>query len=281
MIKNLIKIFSSLKNPYFSFLSLFVDYSPVVNKIEWENAYFHELKTLEISKQLKINKLKPQIVSIHNQNLNQSITEKCKKHELHPNIVKINNFIEIFIEKIQWFYRTINVQTIVRNYNVKIQKNSVKLNFANLLFESFPTKLSDRDLIISRKLRITSEIIALEPYTHKSHFERFINWPVLKTPVAKSEFSKNQTDFFREKLASQGKTNKFNINILNIYDKFALGLFASIKQDENTSNIICYFDKNNKKISEDELYYLVIGVKKDSNQLLKSLVSPQEIETVN
>lgn len=247
-------------------LSLFFDQPIAINKIEKEEAYFHKLKNLEIEQSVMVNTLKPQAVVVHDESLHPALKEKCKKYPLNLNIVKIFNLTKIFLESIKWCCKTMNLQTVVRNYNVKIQKNALSL------------KLSPNDLVISRKLRITEEIIGLEPYTRKLSAKKLINYPVTKTPASKAEFSKNEIEFFREKLALQANTTKFNVNVLNIYEKFILGIFSSIKQDEKTSNIFCYFDPQNKQISENDLYYFVIGIRKDNNQLVKTLVKPQELK---
>ncbi|MFA6989787.1 MAG: hypothetical protein WC197_06940 [Candidatus Gastranaerophilaceae bacterium] len=267
-------------NYFLSPLGVFFEQSIVINKIEQEKAFFHKLKKLEIEKEIKINKLRPQAVFVHNKNLNQSAKEKCRKYPLNLNIVKIFNLSRIFIEKIKWFYKSLKFQSIVRNHNVQIQKNSLVLNSENTNLFTFSKKLSPNDLMISRKLRITEEIVGIEPYIRKASLEKLISCPVTKTPVIKSEFSKNEIDFFREKLALQVKTVKFNINILNIYEKFVMGMFSSIKQDENSSKIFCYFDKKNNKISENDIYYLVIGVRKDNNQLVKTLIKPQDLKEI-
>lgn len=93
-----------------------------------------------------------------------------------------------------------------------------------------------------------------------------------KYPLPKSAFSTEQSNYIKEKLANQAKTRKTNIEIVSVFDKFNMQLYSKINQSRDGKSLECYLSDKKISIKKEKLYYLVIGLKKDTKTPLKTLM---------
>lgn len=189
----------------------------------------------------------------------------------HPKI----NLSPSILDFLVWKNILLNFDSILRKYPVHfltktnfLDKNLLVINKTN------ETNKIDESLIeLNRKLRVTEEIVEIYPFIHTEKSQKLAFIPIIKKPLFKSYFSEEEINLFKELLAKQGKTNKINVEITSIYDKFSLDIFSSIKQDVSTKNLICHLNQNLKSNTQNnKMYYLVIGTKKSDNSTIKTVV---------
>lgn len=182
---------------------------------------------------------------------------------------------EPIYHQIKWNSTKVNFIISSRKYSLDLA-SQVKLK--QILDLKITKKLKTsaipkKEIDINLKLTVTEEMIALAPYIRAFSKKKMFSFPVIKRPVYKSYFSKEETDFFREKLAKVGKTKRTNIELINIYDKFNRELYSSIKQDAETGNIVCYLSDKNPQTTDDKFQYLIIGKKRDDNTMVNTLTA--------
>jgi|GEM_PF-2924533 len=202
-------------------------------------------------------------------NVNVKNLENCISIET-PNILYMNPITN----KIKWIKHNLGFLRTVRNYSLSLQSHFHELN-AGITALKIPkvSSFSYDDIKLSEKVRVTEEIITMLPYVKMPEKNLLFKVPVIKKPLFKSYFSEEEMNKFRESLAVQNKTKKTNVRILNIYDKFSVELFSSIKQEGNTQNLICYLNSKLTALDKNKLYYLLIGQRKDNQITIKSLAS--------
>jgi len=178
---------------------------------------------------------------------------------------------------IKWIHTDLQPVKVVRNYPLSFEPNFQDLNIDGLLLTAPKTLYFAYDEIrLAEKVRVTEEIITMSPYVKKSERSTLIKVPLIKKPMYKSYFSSEEMDYFRETLASHNKTKKLNVQISNIYDKFNIELFSSIKLEPNSNNLICYLNNKLVSIDKEKIYYLIIGERRDNKVTIKSLARLDE-----
>lgn len=275
-IYKLLKAEISLKKLYFFLTNKFTELKPNINTYNFDNLnnLNKNIKNLEIDiKNINVKKFNRLYVLIkqkdikYNVNLNNSID--LSKF----NFPSIKEILLIYYNMVRWRYSDFFGYIIqLRDYILLL---TTKINL--ILSQEFSIKTEiklnklDKDEIeLDRKIRTTEEIIEICPYIHSTQKKILYKIPVIKTPLYKSYFSEEYITEFKETLAKQGKTRKSNIEIINIYDKFNLSNYSSIKQDSKGKNLICYLNEQ-YKINDNDLYYLVIGSRRDNKEIITAL----------
>ncbi|MFH0702016.1 MAG: hypothetical protein V2B14_00555 [bacterium] len=227
-----------------------------------------------LSKNINIKKLNSLYVLIRRKNIEYTV-----KFNENPEYFKIKlpNIIlsEPIHTSIKWKHSNFNILTLYRNYPLKL---SAKINKSPdrdivLACKTIFNNIENNIIKIDQKTRITEEIVKIFPYIRKINKKILYKIPVIKKSVYKSYFSRNEMDNFREILAKNSKTIKANIEILNIYDKFNVEAYSSIKQDHNTKNLACYLNDKLVKFEQDKMYYLIIGARRDNKAVVKALAN--------
>jgi len=171
----------------------------------------------------------------------------------------------------KWTIKPIQLRTTNRNYHTSINTQINKTE--NIKLSDSKISLVNPDKIrLSRSLRITEEITQIMPYTKKLAKNKLFKVPVRKQPVSKSFFTSEEMDYFCQKLAEQGKTEKNNIQIIAIYDKFCVEAYSNIRQENKGNDLAYYLNDRTGNFNKENLYFLVIAKKKDTKAPLKALI---------
>lgn len=209
---------------------------------------------------------------------------KEKKFDYKVNVKDLENSIKIELpdirymtpitNKIKWINPNLDSCRAVRNYPLSLEPNFHKLDADKIILKiPHVSSLDYSNIRLAEKVRVIEEIITMFPYIKKPEKSLLFKVPVIKSPLFKSYFSQEDMDKFRETLAVQNKVKKTNVRILNIYDKFSIELFSSIKQEGNTKNLICYLNSKLTTFDKNKFYYLIIGQRKDNQVTIKSLAN--------
>lgn len=178
---------------------------------------------------------------------------------------------------IKWKFLNLNFSVLFRDYPLKMISN-LKEIVKERIFLKLPPKVKyfeQKQINITKKIKVTEEIIQILPYTKEAKKQKLFKVPIERTPLYKSYFSETDMRKFREDLAVQNNTRWSNIEILEIYDKFNVKLFSDIKQSASSRNLFCYPKVENLNIKiDDEFYYLIIGKRRDTEQLVNALSRP-------
>jgi len=207
--------------------------------------------------------------------------------EINPTYVLIRNLkfhpemklkeLPKFENIIKWKFLNLNFITVFRDYNLKFFSNlKCFLKEQLLLKKTDKVKyFEEKQINIAKKIKVTEEIIQILPYSRKVQKQKLFRIPIARSPLYKSYFSESEMKRFREELAQQNKTRWSNIEIFEIYDKFNVKLFSDIRQTSESKNLLCYpsFSNADMKI-ENDFYYLVIGKRRDTGELVKALSRP-------
>jgi len=222
-----------------------------------------ELYDLEF-KEPKIQKLYPTYVLIRNL-------------KIHPEIIKIKELPLFENLTTKWKSLNLNFTVIFRNYPLKFFSKLYKLAQEKLLTK-ISTKVNsfdEKQINIAKSIKVTEEIIQILPYTKEIKKQKLFRLPIARRPLYKSYFPDNEIKRFREELALQNKTRWSNVEILEIYDKFNVKIFSDIRQSSGSKNLLCYPNYSNAGMKIDnDFYYLIIGKRRDTNELVKALSKP-------
>lgn len=251
-----------LKNTYLKFLSKINRFKFSVNSVNL-NDFDLKINSYELEfKEPVFFNMNPSYVLIKNMQINPEITIKT---------------LQKFENMIKWLSVNMNFTMIFRNYPLKIV-STVK----HITKEALVLKLVDKiksfepkQINIAKKIKITDEIVQIRPYTRLIKKQKLFKLPIARSPLYKSYFSSEQLKKFREEIAAQNNTRWSNIEVLEIYDKFNGKLFSDIKQTSGSRNLLCYPNISNAdmKINND-FYYLIIGKRRDTGELVKALSNP-------
>ncbi len=214
-------------------------------------------------------------------------------HKLNPNYVLIRNLsfqIEVSINKILDFKSLLKFKVINCNYSVVFRDYPLGF-FAKLmdldkpkLVLKLPPKvksINSPDINLFHKIRINEEIVKIRPYIRQTGRKRLLKVSIIKTPLNKNYFSKEQMRVLREKTAQQNKTGWSNVKIFEIYDKFYPNFYSNIKQISGSKNLECKFSSFGYDVNPAKTYYLAIGQKQDTGQSIRAIVDPADIKKVN
>lgn len=237
------------------------------------NKFPYKIRLLDAGKQnIKLKELKPTYVLVRQKVIECNVNLKSLIDRVKIELPKVIEVPPIYT-MIKWNHNNLSVITHCRHYVLGL---SAKINLILNQDYSLKTELHvnkiDEDLIeLDRRIRITEEIIELSPYTHKAKKSALYKIPIVKTPLYKLYFTEGQLDYFKEVLSKQSKTRKNNIEIVSIYDKLNIDYYASIKQDQDRKNLICYLNSKPGMMDNKTMYHLVIGRTKDTQQIIKAL----------
>ena len=189
--------------------------------------------------------------------------------------------LQKFENFVKWKSSNLNFIVILRNYTLKFFLNLKNLS-RKIILINIPNKVrafDEKQINIAKSIKVTEEIIQILPYTRVLNKQKLFRFPISRRPLYKSYFPDSEMKRFREELAIQNKTRWTNVEILEIYDKFNVKLFSEIKQTSGSKNLLCYpsFSNADMKIDND-FYYLVIGKRRDTSELVKALSRPVTIQ---
>ena len=189
--------------------------------------------------------------------------------------------LQKFENFVKWTSSNLNFIVILRNYTLKFFLNLKNLS-RKIILINIPNKVrafDEKQINIAKSIKVTEEIIQILPYTRVLNKQKLFRFPISRRPLYKSYFPDSEMKRFREELAIQNKTRWTNVEILEIYDKFNVKLFSEIKQTSGSKNLLCYpsFSNADMKIDND-FYYLVIGKRRDTSELVKALSRPVTIQ---
>jgi len=176
--------------------------------------------------------------------------------------VKIN-IMQSFKSLLKWKELNLHCLTVLRDYTLGFEVSTGEINYS--------------DIHLNDTVKIYEEIILVLPYIKKVNRRDLFRVPIMKKPVYKSYFTREQMRLIREKTAEQNKTGWTNIEIFEIYNKFHYNFFLSIKQVSGSKELECMPDKSLLDRSPDKSYYLVIGRKRDSGTPVRAIINPADI----
>lgn len=104
------------------------------------------------------------------------------------------------------------------------------------------------------------------------------NLPIEKKPVSMLLYTKNDLDFFKQKLAEKMNTNKRLIKLSFIYDKLNYKNLQNVKFDAQTQRVFCNFKPKNQLVDSPENAFLIIGSRVDNNASGSMMVTNSEFE---
>jgi hypothetical protein len=212
--------------------------------------------------------------------------------EINPTYVLIRNLkfqpakikfkdLPKFENFVKWKSSNLNFTLVFRDYPLKFLSNLKKVAREKLLLK-IPDKIKafdEKQINITKKIKVTEELLQILPYSRKLNRQKLFRLPIARSPLYKSYFPESEMKKFREELALQNKTRWSNVEILEIYDKFHVKLFSDIRQTSGSRNLLCYpnFSNADMKIDSD-FYYLIIGKRRDTGELVKALSRPVIIQ---
>lgn len=174
---------------------------------------------------------------------------------------------------IKWKTSNFSIYTIYRNYPLKLAANLKSFTGRDVALNTAPrvNKVDNDKIELERRLRVTEEIITIRPYIRPVSRKKLYDIPVTKKPLYKSYFHEDEMIELREALAKQNKTRRSNVEISQIYDKFNIDIFSSVKHDSNTKNLTCYLNNKPVRFNEEKTYLLIIGNRRDNKIPIKAL----------
>lgn len=192
------------------------------------------------------------------------------------NLNRINKFEHI----LKWRHMREEFSVVLRNYPLglcastkNLEKEKIRLNISKKV-KNFEQKI----LNISKNIKITEEITQIQPYTREFNRQKLFKLPISRSPIFKSYLPESEMKKLREELAKQNKTRWSNVEILEIYDKLNIKLFSDIRQTSASRNLLLYPNATNvtnvtnaAANGEENLYYLIIGKKRDTGEVIKAL----------
>ncbi|HSA06599.1 MAG TPA: hypothetical protein P5556_05430 [Candidatus Gastranaerophilales bacterium] len=263
------KIFLSLLlNIYYKTASLFAGFKIKSKNIEF--AKFNVNFTLDNFLETplpQLRKLNPVYVLIRNLSFHTQIS--------------VNKMSE-FKTLLKWHVLNLINSIVVRTYPLGFSARLKTFDKPKLALKLPPKVLfiDKKDFHTIKNFRIHEEIVKVLPYVRKADKKIPVKIPVIKRPLYKYTFSREQMKLFREKVAQQNKTSWLNIEIFEIYDKFYTNFYSNIKQTPGSNDLECYLSLSAEKMNPKKNYYLVIGQRRDTGQSIKAIVDPSDIKIV-
>ncbi|MEI8389784.1 MAG: hypothetical protein WCG23_07840 [bacterium] len=254
------KIFYS--RAYFNILSKFNGFNPQIKSKDFKDFYTKiRFNALEI-KEPELREINPTYALIRNLKIHPEIRLK--------ELPKFENFVK-------WKNLNLNLITILRDYPLKFISNLKQFSRENILIK-ISNKINafdEKQINITKKIKITEELIQIAPYSKTLQKQKLFKLPIARSPLYKSYFPESEMKKFREELATQNQTRWSNVEIWEIYDKFNMKLFSDIRQTSGSKNLLCYPNFSNADIKiEDDFYYLIVGKKRDTGEIIKALSRP-------
>jgi|GEM_PF-3063035 len=250
---------------YHRFLGLFLRFRTKINRLDYDCFPIKIRKDILEIPFPGIYKLNPTYVFI-------------RQLAFHPvvNIRKMQDFKSL----LKWKFLDINYPVAIRNYPLGFIAGMGNIDRPKLALKVPPNILSINrsDLYLKKGLRINEEIVTVMPYVKKTERKKLVKVPIIKEPLHKYHFSREQMKIFREKIAQQNNTSWINIQIFEIFDKFYSNLYLNVRQSQGTKNLECTLSylSANKNVKKN--YYLVIGQRRDNGQSIKAIVDSADIK---
>jgi len=262
----------SFKNIYYFLVRILTGLKVSINNDRFQSFRVKIRTSEEFSpKRPIIKELNPIHVLVKEKHINCQINIKDLGIDFIINFPIVHNISPID-NTVKWIHPDLKPLGVVRDYPLTLEVNSQDLNIEDLLLSSPEIQNFAYDEIrLAEKIRVTEEIITMSPYTKAPPRSTLFKVPVIKKPLYKSYFTEEEMNIFRETLATQNKTKKMNVQISNIYDKFNIELFSSIKLESNSKNLICYLNNKFLSLKKEKVYYLIIGERRDNKVTIKSL----------
>jgi len=198
--------------------------------------------------------------------------------------LKINiNKMKHFKSLLKWHDLKLERSVVFRNYSLGFFATLRKFDKPSLALNLPPTILSiDRKNInILKGLRINEEIIKILPYVKKKDRKKLLQVPVVKSPLHKYIFLREEIKLLREIIARQNKTSWVNIKIFEIYDKFHVNSYSNIKQTPGSKDLECALSPRAQHKKSEKNYYLVVGQRIDTGVPIKAIVDSADIKKGN
>lgn len=164
---------------------------------------------------------------------------------------------------------------VVREYFLRLFAETKGYGNNELSFNVEAKFIPDDAISVERYLKTTEEIIEILPYDKQLNVNKLFRLPISKRPVAKSYFTEEKMDSFREALAGQNKTTKYNVKISAVYDRFYPELYSNLRIAGDGTTLLCYQKKEAVNSTPQSVYYLVVGSRKDNNVSLRALVKEE------
>lgn len=204
-----------------------------------------------------------------------TIKSKAYVNQEHPVLcVKQIHSTNDFSFNIRGYLKNIKFLTSSRKYNVALSVKSRKKTYQEIHLprKAKTIKIRYADIEIRKKIKTTDEIVQLMPYVKNLEKKKLYRIPIIKIPVSKSYFSIQEMDRFKSEMAKQSGTRKSNIEVLTIYDKFNFSIYSELIPSSKDNSIACYPSFKAEKITNDDLYYLILGRKINTKKPIKSLI---------
>lgn len=253
---------------YYRILSCFSKPEFNVNKFEFEDfdVEFNE-DTLEIPLP-RMRKLNP-------------VYTLVRPMEFHPK-VSINKMRQ-FKSLLRWRELTLKSSVVFRNYPLGFSAKLRSFDKPELALKLPPKVLAinGTDIRLKNKVKTNEEIVKVLPYVRKAEKKKLTRIPVIKRPMYKSTFSRDEMRAIKEEVAKQNKTRRVNIKVFEIYDKFYLNFYSSVRQAPGSKNLECTFNSQVKHKKPGKNYYLIIGQRIDTNEHIKAIVDSSDIKKEN
>jgi len=198
--------------------------------------------------------------------------------EFHP---KINiNRMQHFKSMLRWRELQINYTVVFRNYPLGFSAKLKSFDKPSLALKLPPRVLSleKKDISLNKRLKINEEIVRVLPYVRKADRKRLLRVPLVKSPLHKYIFSREEIKTMREILARQNNTSRVNIKIFEIYDKFYATLYSNVRQASGSKNLECTLSHRREKQKLEKNYYLVVGQRTDTGGQVRAIVDSADIK---
>lgn len=248
------------------FLSLFLRFKRDIHNLEYSELKVGLVEDALDLPRTKLNKLNPTYALL-------------RRLAFVPE-VNINR-VQDFKSLLKWNELILDFPVLMRNYPLGFSANIKRFDRPELALKLPPrVKAIDRkDFLIARDLITYEEIVTLLPYVRKGEKKKIYRIPVIKEPVVKYHFSREEIRLMREKVAQQNKTGWLSIEIYEVYDKFFPNLYHNIRQVPGTRALECYLSQVASTKNPKKNYYLIIGHRRDTGQSIKAIVDPADIKT--
>ncbi len=250
---------SFVKDIYFNFLKSYLKIEPSIKSFE-DLLIFTRVSGLDFEFKINIKKLKKDKIKINN--ASSPILTSVNKIEIPKDNIKINT-----LEEQNLPVRITNLKaefiSIIRDYDLDILSELQVYNFSDF-------EMGINTVKTIKCPQIIDEIVEIFPYIKNFSSQKTLDMPIQIKPADKKDFTKTEFQQLKRQLANANKTTINNVDLSLIYPGFLPENYRTIKQDEETKALYCYFNENNacKKCSN---YYLLMGFRIDTQVSLRAL----------
>ncbi len=252
---------SLFKNIYLYFLKSNFKIEPAINTFV-NLLIFSRTSRVDFDFKISIKKFKKNKIKINS--FSSPIVTRVNYADIPKSHIKINvNNLENQKPPV----KIINIKdkfiSIIRKYDLNVF-SSVK----HCDFYEFETVLNNVEVI--KYPQVIDEIVSISPYVKNVNSQMTLDIPIPIRPADKKSFTKTEIEQLKRQLANANKTTINNITLHLIYPGFLPENYRTIRQDEETNVLYCYFNEDYacKKCSN---YYLLMGLHTTSLIPLRAL----------